>query len=84
MVLLFPQPWRKEVHLWRTRSNRRSRTTHMEVYFALINKKDELFRQYEHIVGDKGRRVRREKRDDTPREGGRGGRGGRRERPQQT
>ena len=33
-------------------------------------------RQYEHIVEDKGRRVKRERRDDAPR----GGRGGRRER----
>jgi len=36
-------------------------------------KKDEK-RQYEHILEDKGRRVRREKRDDAPPRGGRGGR----------
>jgi hypothetical protein len=41
-------------------------------------KKDEK-RQYEHIVEDKGRRVRRERRDDAP-NAPRGGRGGRRER----
>ena len=42
-------------------------------------KKDEK-RQYEHLVEDKGRRVRREKREDGGRDAPRGGRGGRRER----
>ncbi len=44
-------------------------------------RKDEK-RQYEHLVEDKGRRVRRD-RESAP-QGGRGGRGGRRERPQPT
>jgi len=45
----------------------------MEVNFKLRLRKDEK-RQYEHMVEDKGRRVKRERRDDAPPRGGRGGR----------
>ena len=80
IFLLLHQRGRQKVFVWLPQPYRRGRASHLEV-FGFLARKDEK-RQYEHIIEDKGRKIRREVKDrpEGERRGGRGGPRGDRER----